>query len=49
MSSQIPFTPVTLAALAKLTGQERSAFVTATELVVRDEKPPLALAAELVC
>lgn len=48
MTSQIPFTPVTGEALARLTTGERAAFSVAAGYLARDQKPPMETTVTLV-
>ena len=48
MTSQIPFTPVTADALARLTTGERAAFSAAADYLARDQKPPMGTIVTLV-
>jgi len=48
MSSQIPFTPVTPEALARLTPAERDAFTTAAEQLAGSQKPSMMTIVTLV-
>lgn len=48
MTSQIPFTPVTPEAMARLTLDEQMAFLAATGSVAQDQKPSLEVIATLV-
>ena len=48
MTSQIPFTPVTAEALARLTTGERAAFSAAADCLARDQKPPMGTIVTLV-
>ncbi len=41
MTIQIPFTPLTPEALARLTGEEQIAFGVAADYISADQKPPM--------